>query len=65
MVISTPLLLVLLVILLLAAGGSGYGYYSGGAYASPLGILVALIILGMIVWFFAYGPFWGPAPPPP
>lgn len=48
MVISLPMIL-LIILIVLALGGSGYGYYSGGGYASPLGVLGALLIIALIV----------------
>jgi len=60
------LLLVLLVLILAAFGGSGYGYYSGGAYASPMGILGAVLIVALLVWLLFGGTaVWvTPAPVP-
>ena len=58
---SIPLLILLIVILLML-GGSGYGYYRNGAYASPLGVLGALLLILFIGWllFGGWGTFYAP-----
>ena len=58
---SIPLLILLIVILLML-GGSGYGYYNNGTYASPLGLLGALLLILFIAWliFGGWGTFYGP-----
>jgi hypothetical protein len=59
----TILLYVLLLIAILAFGGCGYGYFRGGAYASPLGML-GLAMLGTLTlllltgWQIAWKPVW-------
>jgi len=63
MVIS-PLMIILIILVVLALGGSGYGYYSGGAYASPLGMLGALLVIGLILWLL-FGGGIALTPPPP
>ena len=63
MVIS-PLMIVLIVLVILALGGSGYGYYSGGGYATPLGSLGALLIVGLIIWLLLGGGVSFTPPPP-
>jgi hypothetical protein len=55
--ISIPLLVLLIVILFLL-GGSGYGYYRGGAYASPIGMLGALLLIIFIAWLIFGGSFY-------
>jgi hypothetical protein len=55
--ISIPLLLLLILIVLLIAG-SGYGYYRGGAYASPIGVLGALLLIIFIAWLLFGGSFY-------
>jgi len=62
MVIS-PLMLILIILIILALGGSGYGYYNGGTYASPLGILGALLVIGLILWLL-FGGGVALTPPP-
>jgi hypothetical protein len=62
MVIS-PLALILLILIVLALGGSGYGYYSGGAYANPIGILAAVLVVGFLLWLLFGGVFWATPPP--
>jgi hypothetical protein len=54
-------MLILLILLILAFAGSGYGYYSRGAYASPLGIVGAILLVCLILWLI-FG--WGAVPPP-
>ncbi len=54
---SIPLL-ILLIVLLLALGGSGYGYYSRGAYATPLGGLAAILLILFIAWLLFGGSFY-------
>jgi hypothetical protein len=51
-----PILLILLIVLLL--GGSGYGYYSGGAYASPIGVLGVLLLIIFVAWLLFGGSFY-------
>jgi hypothetical protein len=63
MAVSVPLLILILIVLFLAIGGWGYGYYTGGAYASPLGIILALLLIGLVAWLLA-GPMWTTGPPP-
>lgn len=55
--ISIPLVILLVLIVLLFAG-SGYGYYRGGAYASPIGGLAALLLIIFIAWLLFGGSFY-------
>jgi hypothetical protein len=59
--VFSPLTLILFILLILAFAGSGHGHYSNGAYASPLGIVGAILLVCLILWLI-FG--WGPAPPP-
>lgn len=59
----TLLLVLLIVLILLSGAGSGYGYYTGGAYASPLGIVGAVLLILLLCWLFFGGPVWTTAPP--
>jgi hypothetical protein len=56
--------IVLIVLILASGGGWGYGrYYAGpvgvgpAPYASPLGILAAVLVLLLILWLLG-GPVW-------
>lgn len=60
-----PLMILLLVLLLFAVAGSGYGYYSGGSYASPLGIMALLLLVGLMLWVFTGWGSWVYPPPVP
>jgi hypothetical protein len=57
------LMILLIVLLVLAFAGSGYGYYRGGAYASPMGVLAVILLIGLVVWLSFGG--WPVYPPPP
>lgn len=48
-------MLLLIVVILLSLSGAGVGYYQGGAYASPLGMLGALLMVGLILWLLLGG----------
>lgn len=63
MVIS-PLALILILLIVLALGGWGYGTYSGGAYANPIGLLGALLIVALVLWLLFGGTVWVQPPPP-
>jgi hypothetical protein len=60
----SPLMIILIILVVLALGGSGYGYYNGGAYASPLGLVGALLVIGLILWLLFDGGI-ALSPPPP
>lgn len=64
MVIS-PLMLLLILVILLAFSGAGYGYYRGGAYANPMGVIGTLLIVGLIFWLLFGGGFILTPPPGP
>jgi hypothetical protein len=49
-----------LVLIVLLLAGSGYGYYSRGAYASPIGMLGALLLIIFIAWLLFGGSFYVP-----
>jgi len=55
---TIALMIIVIVLILLLLGGSGYGYYNGGGYASPLAILGALLIIGLIVCLVLGGGIW-------
>jgi hypothetical protein len=60
----SPILLLLIVLVLLAGLASGYGYYTGGAYARPLGIADAMLLILILAWLFLRGPTWPTSVPP-
>ncbi len=57
-----PLLfIVLLVLVVMSFGGWGYGYYNRGAYANPMGLLGAILLVALICWLiFGGSTIWGP-----
>lgn len=55
--------ILLVLLILLAFSGSGYGYYAGGPYASPLAMLGVLLLVGVIVWLLLGGTIWLDPPP--
>ena len=56
-------MILLIVLIVLAFGGTGVGYYRGDAYASPLGIIGALLLIGLVLWLL-FGGGIALTPPP-
>ena len=59
----SPIAIILILLIIIALGGSGYGYYNRGAYASPLGVIAALMLGGLIVWLLLGGQIYVSPPP--
>lgn len=58
------LLLLLILLVVLAFSGWGYGTYSGGAYANPIGLLGVLLLIALLVLLFTgWRPFVTITPP--
>lgn len=63
--VVNPIMLILVVLALVALSSSGYGYYNGGGYASPLGFVGMLLLVGLIMWLLLGGALWLQPPPTP
>lgn len=55
--------IVLIVLILIAFSGFGYGRYVDAPYASPLGVIGALLIIALVVWLLLGGSAWVSPPP--
>lgn len=56
-------IIVLVLLLVLAFGGTGYGYYQGAPYTGPLGIIGALLLIGLVLWLLFGGGITVTPPP--
>ena len=54
------LVLFLLILIILSLSGWGYGTYRGGAYASPLGGVMVLLVVLLILWLLFGGVLYLP-----